>query len=109
MSNPTNDMDIHEIDTSSEKTIQGKSVFIVETTAAGIAIQTALMTENGQLLQMPAIFNDIEYAFAQVDELRHLIAQHFSKAAQVGAKIIAEQTVHNQLDKEPTSENQKTH
>lgn len=30
------------------ETIQGKSVFIIETTPAGIAVQTALLTEEGK-------------------------------------------------------------
>jgi excinuclease UvrABC nuclease subunit len=74
-----------------QSALRGRSVFLVETTASGIAVQTSFMTEDGQLLKMPAIFPDVQYAFAQIDELKNLVAQHFSKAAQVGAQIIAQQ------------------
>lgn len=70
--------------------VKGRSVFIVETTPAGIAVQTALLTDNGQVLQMPAIFPDVQYAFAQIDELKNLVSRHFSHAAQVGAHVLAE-------------------
>ena len=33
----------------SEQAIKGRSVFLVETTPAGIAVQTALLTEDGKL------------------------------------------------------------
>lgn len=74
-----------------EQTIKGRSVFLVETTPAGIAVQTALLTEDGKLLNAPAIFPDVEYAFTQVDELKRLISAHFSQAARLGAQVAAQQ------------------
>jgi hypothetical protein len=70
--------------------VKGRSVFLVETTPAGVAIQTALMTDAGKLLSMPAIFPDVQYAFEQIDELKRLVSQHFSQAAQVGAQVMAQ-------------------
>jgi len=78
-----------------EQTIKGRSVFLVETTPAGIAVQTALLTEDGQLLNAPAIFPDVEYAFTQVDELKRLISAHFSQAARLGAQVAAQQAQAN--------------
>ncbi len=72
-------------------TVQGRSVFLVETTASGIAVQTTFLTEDGQMLQMPAIFPNLDYALAQIDELRRLVSLHFAQAAQVGAQVIAAQ------------------
>ena len=72
-------------------TVQGRSVFMVETTAGGIAVQTSFLTEQGQMLQMPAIFPNQDYALAQIDELRRLVSMHFAQAAQVGAQVIAAQ------------------
>lgn len=72
-------------------TVQGRSVFLVETTASGIAVQTSFLTEDGQMLQMPAIFPNLDYALAQIDELRRLVSLHFAQAAQVGAQVIAAQ------------------
>lgn len=74
-----------------QSSVTGRSVFIVETTKAGVAVQTSFMTEDGKLLQMPAIFPDVHYAIAQIDELRQLVMQHFTHAAQVGVQMIAVQ------------------
>lgn len=67
--------------------VKGRSVFIVETTPAGIAVQTALLTEGDKLIPMPAIFPDVQYAFDQIDELKRLVSQHFSEAAKLGAQV----------------------
>jgi hypothetical protein len=80
---------------STEQVIKGRSVFLVETTPAGIAVQTALLTEEGKLLNAPAIFPDVEYAFTQVDELKRLISAHFSQAARLGAQVAAQQAQAN--------------
>lgn len=73
-----------------EQVIKGRSVFLVETTQAGIAVQTALLMEDGKLMNAPAIFPDVEYAFTQVDELKRLISAHFSQAARFGAQVAAQ-------------------
>jgi hypothetical protein len=78
-----------------EQVVKGRSVFLVETTPAGIAVQTALLTEDGKLLSAPAIFPDVEYAFTQVDELKRLISAHFSQAALLGAQVAAQQATVN--------------
>lgn len=71
--------------------VTGRSVFAIETTAAGIVVRTAFMTDDNRLLNMPAVFPDVMYAFEVIDDLKRQVAQHFSQAAQVGAKVIAEQ------------------
>ena len=78
--------------TETPTSVTGRSIFIVETIPAGISVQTSFMTEEGQFLQMPAVFPDAQYALAQIDELRKLVLQHFTQAAQVGAQVIAAQT-----------------
>ena len=58
MNNPENNV------TEASQPIQGRSVFIVESTENGIAVQTSFMAEDGRLLQMACLFPDIErYAF----------------------------------------------
>lgn len=93
--NSTESTTISTIDTptpdAGNTTVQGRSVFLVETTASGIAVQTSFLTEQGQMLQMPAIFPSLDYAMAQIDELRRLVNMHFAQAAQVGAQVIAAQ------------------
>jgi hypothetical protein len=69
--------------------IKGRSVFIIETTGKGILVQTSFETEDGRLLEMPAIFPNIEYALAQIDEMRRLVVSKFSEAASIGIQAIS--------------------
>jgi hypothetical protein len=76
-------------DTQSEQ-ISGRSIFIVETTASGIQVQTGFLAEDGRVMQLPAIFPTQEYALTQINELRNIVIQHFAQAAQVGSQVIAQ-------------------
>ena len=87
MNNPENNV------TEASQPIQGRSVFIVESTENGIAVQTSFMAEDGRLLQMACLFPDIEYALAQIDEMRRLVLFNFSKAAQIGLKMNSEDSI----------------
>jgi hypothetical protein len=69
--------------------IHGRSIFIIETTGKGILVQTSFETEDGRLLEMPAIFPNIEYALAQIDEMRRLVVSKFSEAASIGIQAIS--------------------
>ena len=71
--------------------LTGRAVFAVETTAAGVVVRTAFLTEEQRLLDMPAVFPDVMYAMNVIDELKAQVMQHFSQAAQVGAQVIANQ------------------
>lgn len=71
--------------------VTGRGVFVVETVPVGVAIRTAFLTEDGRLLESPTVFPDVHYAFAQIDELKQLVAQRFAEAAQIGAQVIAQQ------------------
>jgi hypothetical protein len=78
-------------DPSTQQTVKGRAVFAVETTAAGVVVRTAFLTEEQRLLDMPAVFPDVMYAMNVIDELKAQVMQHFSQAAQVGAQVIANQ------------------
>jgi hypothetical protein len=69
--------------------IKGRSIFIIETTGKGILVQTSFEAEDGRLLEMPAIFPNIEYALAQIDEMRRLVVGRFSEAASIGIQSIS--------------------
>ena len=69
--------------------IVGRSIFIIETTGKGILVQTSFEAEDGRLLEMPAIFPNIEYALAQIDEMRRLVVNKFSEAATIGIQSIS--------------------
>lgn len=75
----------------SGESVQGRGVFVVETIAAGIAVHTAFAADDNRLFRAPAVFRDIGYALAQIDEMRALVIQHFSRAAQIGAQVISRQ------------------
>ncbi len=70
--------------------IQGRSIFMVETTGGSVTVQTGFLAEDGKVIQMPAIFPTQEYALSQVDELRKIVIAHFTQAAQVGAQVISQ-------------------
>lgn len=71
--------------------VTGRGVFVVETVPVGVAVRTAFLAEDGRLLESPTVFPDVHYAFAQIDELKQLVAQRFAEAAQIGAQVIAQQ------------------
>lgn len=87
--------------------VTGRSVFAIETTAAGIVVRTAFMTDDNRLLNMPAVFPDVMYAFEVIDDLKRQVAQHFSQAAQVGAKVIAEQAAAKSAGVDPVETTKK--
>lgn len=72
--------------------LRGRSVFSLEMTASGLSVRTLFLTEQNQLIEMPAIFLDVHYALAQIDELRRMVMERFAEAAQIGAQVMAAQT-----------------
>ena len=72
-------------------TLRGRSVFVVQTTSAGVTVRTAWLSEDQKLLEMPAVFPDVNYAVNLIDDLKRQVLKHFSQAAQVGAQAIASQ------------------
>jgi hypothetical protein len=87
-----------------QQELKGRSVFVVNTTPAGVTVQTAFLTDEGKLMNMPAVFPDVEYAFAQIDELRRLVSRHFSEAAKLGGQVIQNQ---QNAQQQTTSDEQK--
>lgn len=71
--------------------LRGRAVFAVDTSAAGIVVRTAFLTEQGQVIEMPAVFPDLGYALQQIDHLRQIVIDRFAQAAQVGVQVIAAQ------------------
>ncbi len=71
--------------------VTGRGVFVVQTVNGGVAVRSAMMVPEQRYLDMPAIFPDVHYAMAQIDELKVLVARHFADAAQVGTQMIAAQ------------------
>ena len=84
-----NDSQAIDKDPQTQEVYEGRSVFQVQTVAAGVMVSTAFLVKEGQLLQMPAIFPNLEYGLEQIDELRRHVIRHFAQAAQIGAQVIA--------------------
>ena len=82
--------------------ISGRGVFVIETVAVGVAVRTAFLAEDGRLLDMPAVFPDMMYAMAQIDELRQHVARRFAEAAQIGSQVIAQQIESNRAQAQGT-------
>ncbi|MGL4860205.1 MAG: hypothetical protein ACRC5A_10820 [Enterobacteriaceae bacterium] len=83
------------LDEQQRQDIRGRSVFAIETTAAGVMVRTAFLGEQNELLEMPAVFPTLNYALNQIDELRRLVVECFAQAAQVGVQVIAAQNTPN--------------
>lgn len=78
------DQSINPNGASQAEQIQGRSIFIVETTPSGIQVKTGFLAEDSRVLELPAIFPTQEYALSQIDELRKIVIQHFTQALQSG-------------------------
>jgi len=76
---------------TTKTTLRGRSVFVVQTTGKGVVVRSAWLSEDKKLMEMPAVFPDVNYALAVIDDLRKQVLDHFSRAAQVGARAIASQ------------------
>ena len=72
-------------------TLRGRSVFVVQTTEAGVVVRSAWLSEDKKLQEMPAVFPNVDYAINVLDDLKRQVLKHFSQAAQVGAQAIASQ------------------
>jgi hypothetical protein len=77
-------------DHSPQQTITGRSVFSVEITPDGVMVKTRFLTEDGKVLDMPAIFPSPDYALAQIDELRALVSQKFGEAVKLSGQAMAD-------------------
>lgn len=58
--------------------VSGRAVFAVSRVDVGVAVHTAFLAEDGRLLQMPAVFPNLEYALQQVDEMRQMLINQFA-------------------------------
>ena len=73
-----------------EQSFTGRGVFAVQTVDVGIAVSGAILTDDGRLLNSPAVFPDLGYALSQIDELRALVLKHFGEAAAIGVQVLAQ-------------------
>ena len=95
-----------EVVANAGENISGRGVFVIDTVAAGVSVRTAFLAEDGRLIEIPAVFPDLMYAMAQIDELRQLVINRFAEAAQIGSQLIAQQMQTNRAQAQQVAINQ---
>lgn len=59
--------------------VSGRGLFVVNMLEKAVSVEGAFLAEDGNLLRMPAVFPNREYALAQVEELRNIINRNFDE------------------------------
>lgn len=60
-----------------DQPITGRGVFAVRTLGDAVSVEAAFLAEDGNVLRLPAVFPNREYALQQIDELRQIVNKHF--------------------------------
>lgn len=75
--------------TTEPVSVTGQSAFHVELSPVGVVIRTVFVGEDETLHPAPlAVFNQLEGALQQIDELRRLVLRHFGDAALLGLQAL---------------------
>ena len=72
-----------------DQSITGRGVFAVRTLGHAVSVEAAFLAEGGNVLRLPAVFPDREYAQSQIKELWEIVNKHFDeldKTAQEAGK-----------------------
>jgi hypothetical protein len=88
----------------SNEAVRGRAVFAIEMSGAGLVVKTAFLTEQNRVIEMPAVFPDLQYALAQIDSLRQIVIDRFAQAAQVGIQVMAAQAASGNVPQEPATQ-----
>lgn len=70
---------------AAERPITGRGVFAVRTLGNAVSVEAAFLAEDGNVLRLPAVFPNLEYAKSQIEELWQLVHRHFGEIEQQGA------------------------
>jgi len=75
--------------TPAQTSINGQSAFHVELSPVGVVVRTVFVGEDSSLHAAPlAVFDNIETAMHQLDELKRIVIRHFGEAAVAGFQAI---------------------
>lgn len=69
-----------------DRPVTGRGVFAVRTLGTAVSVEAAFLAEDGNVLRLPAVFPNREYAQAQLEELWQLVNRHFDEIAELSAK-----------------------
>lgn len=72
-------------DAGASQPITGRGVFAVRTLGAAVSVEAAFLAEDGNVLRLPAVFPNRQYAIEQIDELRELVNRHFDELEKASA------------------------
>lgn len=76
-----------------QETIKGQSAFHVELSPVGVVVRTVFVGENSELRVAPAaVFQSLDMAIHQLDELKRLVLGHFGQAALIGMQALQQAT-----------------
>lgn len=81
---PTSGMDSDVQMPGADQSITGRGVFAVRTLGTAVSVEAAFLAESGEVMRLPAVFPNREYALEQIDELRALVNRHFDDIAKQG-------------------------
>lgn len=62
-----------------DRPVTGRGVFAVRTLGTAVSVESAFLEESGNVLRLPAVFPNRQYALQQIDELRQIVNQHFDQ------------------------------
>ncbi len=62
-----------------DQPVTGRSVFAVRALGTAVSVESVFIKEDGDVLRLPAVFPDRQYALSQIDELRQIVDQHFDE------------------------------
>lgn len=68
--------------------LTGRGVFLVTVADQAVLVEGAFLEDKGQVLKMPAVFANREYALEQIDELRQIVIKRFEELEAEKAKRI---------------------
>ena len=69
-----------------DKPVTGRGVFAVRTLGNAVSVEAAFLAEDGNVLRLPAVFPNREYAQSQLEELWKLVNQHFDQLDELSSK-----------------------
>jgi hypothetical protein len=62
-----------------DQPISGRGVFVVHILENAVSVDSAFLATDGNILRLPAVFPNREYALTQVEELRQIINRNFDE------------------------------
>lgn len=85
ISNVTKTGSDQSVDVSgTDHSISGRGVFAVRTLGGAVSVEAAFLAQDGNVLRLPAVFPNREYALQQIDELREIVIRHFNELSGQG-------------------------